>query len=380
LIIEGTFYSASLRLKEGEVTACAKLPWNAKSRIAPIFVAAPPSDRDPKKRRPLTNDELIIENGIRIAKAWGAASCMLDPRYLELRFGRENCDDWMPAIFREARLSGARPGVVVNLADANGQMLGAYAKALKEAQTYPAIRLTLNDMQLPELYVLLSAVLGALGCVPADTVLILDFGSASIGDVSIAADVIVAAFDRVGSYGRWHRVIASMTSYPEVNPAEQGELILLPRTETAIWRHVLNSEHIDRATAIMGDFGPDSSKFVFKAGGVAPIPHYRYSTPDKWLVVRGTRTGDQAHNVRAIAQKLVDHELFMGPDFSFGDWYYAQSARGRVVGSPTEWRAANVNHHLQFIVRHLALELGLELQASPQQPEQADLLDLLERS
>lgn len=125
----------------------------------------------------------------------------------------------------------------------------------------------------------------------------------------------------------------------------------------------------------MGDFGPDSSKFLFKSGGAAPIPHYRYSTLDHWLVVRAGKSGTHKSNVLSIAKKLVAHELFMGPDYSFGDRYYHQSSRGEVVGGATEWRAANVNHHLQFVARQLGAERGLAIPSLPPEPVQWNMFD-----
>lgn len=364
-----------LRLKEGEIVACTNLTKDAKSFIAPIFVAAPPNDRDPQKRRILTSAELIVESGQRVARAWGHLPCMLDVRFLAKRLGVDSATDWVPEIFAVAARFGANASVVANIADAHGSMLRGYINAVERTASFPTLRLSLTDLQMPELEARLSAVLGAFGAAPKDAVVILDFGGADLSVVEIAADVMVAAYERLASYGIWRKIVMSITSYPEANPAPEGKLVLIARPEVAIWRALAASGSIDRSVAIMGDFGPDSSKFLFKSGGSAPIPHYRYSTLEHWLVVRANKAGTHRDNVLSIANRLVSHKLFMGPDYSMGDRYYSQSATGDVIGGATEWRAANVNHHLQFVARQVGTELGLSIPSLPPMPVQANMFE-----
>lgn len=373
MINEETFYSPTLRLKEGEVVASANVTRDAKPYMAPIYVAAPPDDHDPEKGRPLTDAELVSENGFRVARAWGNLPCMLDVRFLLKRFGADAADSWLPSVFGAARDAGAKPGVVVNLADAAGPMLRAYRLALARVESFVAVRITLADLQMPELEARLSAVMGALDVVPQDAVAVLDFGGADVSSIEVASDVFVAAYERLMSYQLWRRVIITGTSYPESNPAKEGELVLVPRTEHAIWQRLINSGSVDRPSLIVGDFGPDSSKFEFKSSPFAPIPHYRYSTAGVWLVVRGTKVASHKGNVLAISRRLVGHDLYMGHDYSFGDRYYYDSSRGDVVGAAKEWRAANVNHHLQFVVRHVGVEFGVRIEGLPARAQQMRL-------
>ena len=230
MIDERSFYSPTLRLKEGEIVACANVTRDAKPYIAPVFVAAPPKDRDPEKRRPLTDTELIRENGLRVARAWGNLPCMLDVRFLAKRLAIENAESWIPSIFEEAARSGAKPGVVVNLAEAHGRMLRGYAAAMQRAGAFVAIRVTLADLQMPELETRLSAVLGTFTADPRDSVAILDFAGAYVSDTQVAADVFIGAYERVTSYARWRKVVLATTSYPETNPAPQGGLVTTAQT------------------------------------------------------------------------------------------------------------------------------------------------------
>ena len=141
----------------------------------------------------------------------------------------------------------------------------------------------------------------------------------------------------------------------------------------SIWQGLLSLGSVDRSVVIVGDYGPDSSKFVFKNARFAPIPHYRYSTTGSWLVVRGNRDATHKSNVLAIARRLVAHESYMGADYSFGDRYYLDSARGDVVGGAKEWRAANVNHHLQFVARQVGTEFGVAIGGLQRRSEQTSL-------
>lgn len=375
MLSRNTLLSPHLRLKEGEIVASVNVPRDVKPYLAPIFVAAPPNDRDPQKGRKLTNAELVVETGKRVARAWGHLPCMLDIRFLTKRLGLENAVDWVPKVYHTAVLHGANVGAVINLADAHGVMLQGYVRAMKLSGLFPAIRLSLGDMQMSELEVQLSAVLGALATSPIGAVVILDFGGSDLSVVSIAADVFAAAYERLAAYGTWHKIIISSTSYPEKNPAPEDGLVLLPRNELAVWEAMVDSGAIDPDVAVFGDYGPDSSKFEFKGGGSAPIPHYRYSTSSQWLVVRGNKRTTQRDNVLAIAEKLTQHTLFMGSDFSYGDRYYFDSAAGDVTGGATEWRAANVNHHLQLLAHDVGALRGLAFSSLPPRPVQTSMFD-----
>lgn len=238
MLDQKTFYSPTLRLKEGEIVASVNLTREAKAHISPIFVAAPPDDRDPQKRRMLTNAELITESGQRVARAWGQLPCMLDIRFLAKRLGWEDAADWIPGIFVEAAKFGAKPGVVVNVSDAHGAMLRGYANALARTSTFPVVRLSLTDLQMPELEleVRLSAIMGTFGISPENAVAVLDFGGADLSALEIAADVMVAAYERLSAHGRWKKIVLSTTSYPEANPAGEGSLVLVPRPEVKLWR------------------------------------------------------------------------------------------------------------------------------------------------
>lgn len=372
------FYSPTLRLKEGEVVALANLAPIVRSYICPVFVAAPPADRDPEKRRPLTAEELIVENGRRVARAWGNGSCMLDVRFLIDKLGIEAAASWIPGVFKASVEVGARPGVVVSLADARGPMLLGSERAMERHGLFAAIRLTLSDLQETDLEERLGAVLRFVDRTPQESVAIVDFGDADVGVAAIAADVLLAAYERLAVFGRWKKIILSTTSYPEKNPAKENDLILVPRTETAIWERIFESRSVDAGVAVMGDFGPDSAKFKFAGGSFLPIPHYRYSTITHWLVVRGKKDAKQASNVISIARRLVADKNYLGPDFSFGDRYIWDSSNGRVVGGPKEWRAANVNHHLQLTTKQLGTRYGVQVPALATRPEQVSLLSILD--
>ena len=91
---------------------------------------------------------------------------MLDVRFLTKRLGAEEAGDWVPKIFSEAARFGGRPGVVVNVSDAHGPMLRGYINAVERTSAFPALRLSLADLQMGELEVRLSSVIGAFGVSP----------------------------------------------------------------------------------------------------------------------------------------------------------------------------------------------------------------------
>ncbi len=91
-----------------------------------------------------------------------------------------------------------------------------------------------------------------------------------------------------------------------------------------------------------------------------PSASVRYTHDTYWLVPKGRNLReygfDQFHGVcRALVQRVE----YAGPQFSWGDQYIDDCAAERVgPGNLTTWRKVGTSHHLAFVVRQLATEVG----------------------
>jgi hypothetical protein len=59
--------------------------------------------------------------------------------------------------------------------------------------------------------------------------------------------------------------------------------------------------------------------------------------------------------LKEVSRKIVASGFFAGETFSAGDEFIADCAAGRCsLGSSSEWRKANMNHHITRVVVDLA--------------------------
>jgi hypothetical protein len=114
---------------------------------------------------------------------------------------------------------------------------------------------------------------------------------------------------------------------------------------------------------IFGDYAADCGTVAFGEGAPRPISHYRYATPEAWLVPRGSASGAHAGVVRNVCLRIVESGKFAGESFSSADEYIFQTARDQAApGNPTTWRAVNTTHHITLVAADIGGVRGFALQ------------------
>jgi hypothetical protein len=239
-----------------------------------------------------------------------------------------------------------------------------------------ALRVTLDDLTRADLRKRVHGALLKLGLKPQNCVLILDFAKAEMSDPEAVSDILLAEFQKVMEFGIWGQVVWHATSYPEKNPALPGQLVELSRNDWWAWSRAINLDSELRRNLMYGDFAADSAKFSFGSGGIAPICHYRYSTPRHWVVIRASDVGTVKDAMKEIAARLVASIHFAGRVFSLGDKYISDTASGKDgPGNATTWRRVNTIHHLTRIVTDLGPQRGYQIveRENTPEPEQTEL-------
>lgn len=379
LPIDFRAYVPKLRLKQGEYTSAPELAPDVISKILACWVAPPPSERDPEKRRLMTFQEIVRETGQRLGRHWPLQPSLLDVRFLLASLGEADLDEWLPQLFRIAERSHALPIPVTTLADAEGPRLSAFRKIVDGDGAGMCLRLTLTDLADPDLRARAHRALLKLVIKPHQCLLMLDFSDADLDNTAVAAELVVGAYQRVMEIGLWHQVIFQATGYPSKNPAQPNSIATLPRSEWRVWRTAIESDPTLRDHLLFGDFAADSAKFVFKGGAVQPIRHYRYSTAENWVVVRGSGDRRLIDDMRDVARRLVASRHFVGRAFSRADEaIFALSEDATGPGNATTWRRLNTVHHLTMVVSQLAPVRGFTIaqREAPQFARQASLFDL----
>jgi len=379
LPVEFQTYVPVLRLKEGEYRALGELAPAVLDRILPHFVLPPPKERDPELGRALLPEEIPYVHGRRVGVHWPLRTCLLDARFLFAKLGADTVAEWLPDLFKLAEGAEARPIPVASLRDLEGPFLSGFQGVVKRNSNGFALRLTLDDLVRPDLASRTQAALLRLVLKPSECILLLDFAGAELSSPEAVAEIIVASYQRVMEIGLWHRVVFQATSYPEKNPAISGGQAILPRNEWSAWKHAAVLDQEVQRNLIFGDFGADCSKFAFSSGGSAPIKHYRYSTPDHWLVIRATDAGVTSEAMKDVSSRIVKSGHFSGRSFSRGDAFIEDTANGAAgPGNATTWRKVNTVHHLSRVVKDVGDLRGYTIAdlVSVPPPTQPSLFDL----
>ncbi|WP_186386088.1 beta family protein [Stappia sp. TSB10P1A] len=348
-------YVPALRLKQGEYRGLQRLAPDVADKIIPHLVVPPPKERDPEKHRFLTKDEIVYETGRRIADHWKMRDAFLDVRFLFSEFGEAECVEWLPRMFDVARKAHAQPIPVLRLADALGPRAAAFRLALAtEAATNVAIRVESGEVD-RELGGRLTAAVSALGVTPERCAVLADFSDADFSDALAVAGIAQAALEDLQGIGRWRHVVFQGTNYPEVNPAEPNGHMIIPRNEWLAWKEAIKLDGTSPEHLVFGDYGADSAKFEFKkASGGIPIRHYRYTTFDCWLVVRGSAEGQAEAVMRDVCERILRSGKFAGRGFSSADDYIFKTAKGwDGPGNGSTWREINTTHHITRVVRDI---------------------------
>jgi hypothetical protein len=355
-------YSPALRAKQGEFRALNRLPAPVADLVLPLFVAPPPKDRDPEKKRKLTLDEIIHWTGARIGKHWPRRLALLDPRYLFTAFGEQNSAEWLPRLFWVARHANAYVVPVMTLGDVVGVRGDASSRSVdRDAKVHLALRVMSGEID-SSLAGRVQHLVGRFGLTLDKCVLVLDFADADFSSVDQAAEVLAASFETAHSIGRWLAMVFQGTHYPEQNPATEGLSVEIPRNEWKTWSRAAQADQNLLQNLVFGDYGADSAKFVFRNGGGMPIRHLRYATSDCWVVARGKADEVQDVAMKDVAGLILRTGKFAGRTSSSADQQIFNIWRGSEgPGNASTWREINMLKHMTQVIADLAPLKGFAL-------------------
>jgi hypothetical protein len=354
-------YVPALRLKQGEYRGLRRLSPDIADKILPRLVVPPPKERDPEKKRPLTKDEIIYETGRRIANHWPLRDTLLDVRFLFGEFGEIESAEWLPRIFDIARDAGAKPMPMAVLSDATAPRIIGVRRALAEGNA-SKIGICVNFAEMDDnLPARIDVLMTALGVRPDDCTVLADFAEADFSNPETVAEIAQRALEDLQALGRWRQVVFQGTNYPPVNPAKPNSSAIIPRNEWLAWKKAIKLDGKSPDHLVFGDYGADCAEFKFsgKSGGI-PIRHYRYTTPESWLVVRGMSGGIADAVMRDVCERILASGQFAGRRFSSADDYIFKTANGLDgPGSGTTWREINTAHHITRVVRDIGTIKGM---------------------
>ena len=346
-------YVPALRMKAGELLGVRDLAPDIANCIVPRMIVPPFEERDEGlQARLFTSDALPDVSGL-LSAHWMNRDVLLEATYLLDEFGRDRMGHWFPKMFDMARKAQVRAIPLVALDDLHADGIAAYKAALsQEGVVRFGLVVSSGDLADNEQIKRGVGMLDRLGLTPEQCVIIADFHDADFSQPDFVAPVIGGVLETLQSLARWQQIIFQGTNYPEKNPAESGSYYVVPRNEWIAWRRAISFDPQTADHMIFGDYAADCAKLVFGNSGARAIRHYRYTTPDSWLVQRGLKSGvEDAVNMRSVCEEILASGKFAGRTFSTADDYIFRTAKGASgPGNAKIWRAINTTHHITRVV------------------------------
>lgn len=198
-----------------------------------------------------------------------------------------------------------------------------------------------------------------LGQQPAHIDLLLDLRSLHESDlVQIENAVLDFLTLRPTRYQPRSLILAGSSALKDVTSVPGNGIGMIPRRELQLWARI-NADLADTSELIYADYGVVHPEFspVISRNANAKI---RYSTHRAIHYFRGRslhqQPGPGFSQYHTLAKRVMDSNLFMGRDFSYGDNYIADCAARKVgTGNLSTWVRVDQSHHFEAAARQLTV-------------------------
>ena len=354
-------YSPALRMKSGELLGLFELAPDVADSILPRLIAPPPAERKGERIPMLEVGDQSPDVSRALSVNWPKRPVLLEATYLIREFGRDRLGLWLPKMFDSARKAYALPIPLVTSKELLGHDVAPYRACIDPTASIKlGVVFKADDLVDDEGLKRVLAVIDSLGIQAEHCVAIADFPNEEFANPDVVAPVIGGVLETLQSAAKWRQIIFQGTSYPKKNLAAPGGCHIAPRNEWLAWKKAVQFDPATTDYLMFGDYAADHARMSFKGGAAAPIPHYRYTAHDAWLIQRGSDKGTWSAVMRDVCRRIVQHPEFAGRNFSAADETIFQTASvGGSVGKPTDWRGINTTHHITRVVTDIGAIRGM---------------------
>jgi hypothetical protein len=354
--MNGTFepsYVSGLRMKTGELVGLNMLKPDIAAKILPRLIVPPPKDRDKQLQSELFSlSEQPRVHGL-IGKYWLRRPVLIQCTHL-LSEIKSVADRWLPALFADARDHGVEAIPAFRLDEIVNAPLAVRNTIAPSDPLQLAILIRSGEIGDPNLSVRVTDALRATQTDFSRVIVLADFSDAYLGDPEIVAPIIRGAFETLQGLGPWKLLAFQGTAYPEHNPAQHGKTESIDRSEWLAWNAAVHYGASTSGRLLFGDYGADCSKINFAKGRARAIRHIRYTTSERWYIVRAKEKGTDSDLMQDVCSRIVTADWYDGRDYSVADDHIFRIARRmRGPGRAFDWRAFNTAHHITRVVRDL---------------------------
>lgn len=167
---------------------------------------------------------------------------------------------------------------------------------------------------------------------------------------------LTTAISDIPNIANYRRIIVASCSFPaDISGIPSNTIEEIVRHEVSIHDLCLKLQKTFSFNYVYSDYGPMNLNEVAFVLGMSPKFKIKYTTPDKYLVIKGLtvkKGGLDLPNIIPCCKQLVKHTEFSGANFSYGDKIISDIANGTSGkgGNLTNWVEYNFNHHITLIV------------------------------
>lgn len=356
-------YVPILKAKAGELRALKEASTAVRRGATPVLevlnvplkVVEGKKNRVPSKS-PEAHYESIADN---IIKNWGAdRRLFVDGFYIQgnptMADGREP----ISAILDDLRDGGVMAIPVAGL-ERYAEYNEAVRKAIEEDGRGVCIRIVEPDLESDDLEGELQGLMKFLGTKPSTVDLLIDYGPKVPPRSSIVP--LINDFPLLKD---WRSFALSSSAFPpDMSLVSQFTTAELDREEWTGWTYLRSRASRLVRMPTFSDYAinhpvlsdPDP-RMIRMSGNI------RYTAATSYVIARGEVFPRKSDNDREtpgeqypkLAEWIIKHNAWCGPQFSWGDAYIQDCADEKCVGGGREWRAVGTSHHLAFVVQQLA--------------------------
>lgn len=349
------FYLPVLKAKSGEFIALNKLKFNIKSWVYPLLEITRIEFDNEDGTKAASLEKHLQKICAKIVKKWPYDHCFIDVELIK----NETIDGQssFEYIFNLLALSNVIPMPVARLDMPSVAKTGLKTVLAKHSISKIGVRVTIEDIESPDLSDDLDNLLIELGLSPSNCHLIFDLMDSDFSktdDFSDSISVLIETFPRLKE---WRTFTLAGGAFPATGKLTEGAH-KVTRGDWQLYKKVnFKLKSIDPDFQLnFGDYSVVApGHFVFDPIRMQIAANIRYTYNGHWYVIKGKSLKLHKHEQYfGIADKIRSSEYFLGENYSSGDEHLFRCIPGKAkAGNPLVWNWVASNHHITKVVNDL---------------------------
>lgn len=349
------FYLPVLKAKSGEFIALNKLNFSIKSWVYPLLEITKVEFDNEDNTKATTLEKHLQKLCDKIIKKWPYDHSFVDAELIKNE--APNGLSSFEYIYNLLSKSNVLPMPVARLDMPVIAEKGLKAVLKKHSVSKIGIRVTIEDVESPELADDLDDLLTDLELLPSNCHMIFDLMDSDFSKTEDFSDSITALIEAFPRLKEWRTFTLAGGAFPATGKLNEGVQEVI-RGDWELYKRVSTKlKDVDAGFDInFGDYSVVApGHFVFDPVRMQISANIRYTYDGHWYVVKGKSLKVHKHDQYFdIANKIRSSGYFLGETYSSGDEHLSKCIPGKAkAGNPLVWNWVASNHHITKVVNDL---------------------------